>query len=134
MTSATNPLYAAIGDARLVRGADRLRRGHLRIETAFCLPDNSFVDVYLPDIDEAVTSGTLTDFGATIEWLLSAGVDPQVAALRAQLEGVMASLDVCLDGEELKTSFATLASLPDAIARLGQACSRIADLIFADGR
>lgn len=129
MTSATNPLYAAIGDARLVRGTDRLRRGHLRIETAFCLPDNSFVDVYLPDIDDAATSGTLTDFGATIDWLISAGVDPLASASRrVQLESAVANFDVCLDGEELKTSFATLACLPDAIARLGQACIRIADM------
>ena len=43
MTSEST-LHAIVSEARLVRRLDRVRRGHLRIETAFCLPDNSFVD------------------------------------------------------------------------------------------
>ncbi len=128
MTSASDPLLAIIEGARLVRAVDRVRRGHLRIETPFCLPDNSFVDVYLPRA-EGDGPGALTDFGATVDWLRSAGVELR-GRRRDILKGTLDALDVEFEGEALRARFDAPQALPDAIVRLGQACSRVADLIF----
>jgi hypothetical protein len=102
--------------------------GRTRIRTPFLYPDGDVVDLFYSD-----RSGqpTLTDFGETLRWLRM----QTPAAHRSPRQKQLID-DVCLThGVELFQGMLMLrvragTSLASAVAQLGQACVRVADVWF----
>ena len=117
----------------LVEDIDLLPKGHVRISTAFRYPDGSSVDVFVANrsgFQSEVKSMTLTDFGNTFLWLDQMDIRPLRSARRRRL-----TLDI-LETYGIEHSKGVLScniapqELAIGVIRLGQACIRVADLIF----
>lgn len=121
-------------DLSMVRDLDVVPRGHLRLQTKFTYPDRSSVDVFVLDRPQELfpTPPTLSDLGQTISWLADVQVKPWQSKKRQRfLEDALHVLDVHQNGGALETSFElTHEAFEDAVIRLGQACVRVADLLF----
>jgi len=120
--------------ASMVRKADLLPRGHIRIETSFLYPDGSNVDLFVVnDPGNPLFPPTrLTDFGHTLTFLLNHEVRPWTSAKRrAQLEDAVSLYGVELAGGALVKPIADVATdLREGVILLGQACIRMSDLLF----
>jgi len=121
-----------LGSSRLIRGIDRLPRGHIRLETAFLYPDGSSVDLFVraqePSLFPAIT---LSDLGQTLTWLLDLQIQPHRSKRRQQLlADALELFDVHLVGGALEATIAPPSQLLDGVIRLGQACVRVADLFY----
>ncbi|QCG91634.1 DUF1828 domain-containing protein [Azospirillum sp. TSH100] len=117
----------------LVEEIDMLPKGHVRISTAFRYPDGSSVDVFIadrPSLLSKIMPMTLTDFGNTFLWLDQMDIRPLRSARRRRL-----TLDI-LETHGIEHSKGVLScnvapqELAIGVIRLGQACIRVADLIF----
>ncbi len=133
------PLNADIeqlaADLCMVREVDRVPRGHLRLETKFLYPDRSSVDVFVRNPAQGSlmpTAPVLSDLGQTMTWLADVQVRPWQSKKRQRfVEDTLYTLGVRQNGGSLETSFeANRNALEDAVIRLGQACVRVADLLF----
>ena len=117
----------------LIRGVDRVPKGHVRIETAFLYPDGTSIEVFLVRETKASASSfsKLSDLGQTTAYLLNLSVRPWASAKRRTfLEDTLHTHRVQSNGGALEVVVHAPADLPDAIIRLAQACSRVSDLIF----
>lgn len=118
----------------MVKKAEVLPRGHIRIETSFLYPDGSNVDVFVVnDPGSPLLPPTrLTDFGQTTAFLLNHEVRPWTSAKRrAQLQEAVSLYGVELAGGALVKPIADVAKdLNEGIILLGQACVRMSDLLF----
>jgi hypothetical protein len=117
----------------LIRGVDRVPKGHLRIETEFLYPDGTSIEVFVVDDRGAplLSSSKLSDLGQTTAYLLNLSVRPWVSAKRRTfLEDTLRTHRVEMNGGALEVPLSRPDDLPDAIIRLAQACSRASDLIF----
>ncbi len=121
----------------LVREVDKVPRGHVRLETAFLYPDGSSVDLFVKDdttaplLPTATASLALSDLGQTMSWLLDVQVKPSMSKKRQQfVEDAIRLYDVKQEGGALETRLRSLDELMTGIVRLGQACVRVADLIY----
>jgi hypothetical protein len=116
----------------LVRGVDRVPRRHLRLETIFRYPDGGAIDLFIPWNDDLFAPVTVTDFGQTMTWLADNQVRPWTSKKRQQfLADALLALGVEQDGGAFVTTVnPDLSDLTEAIARVGQACIRAADLMF----
>jgi hypothetical protein len=117
----------------LVRGVDKLPKGHLRIETGLVYPDGTSVEVFL--VEDASTpllrTQKLSDLGQTIAWLLTVNVKPWLSKKRRTfLDDVLHLYGATLNGGALEIELRPTDPLPDAVLRLSQACVRASDLIF----
>jgi hypothetical protein len=120
-----------VGGHSLIRGIDRLPKGHLRIETVFKYPDGSSIEVFVPRDDDLFHSQKLTDMGQTMSLLLNMQVKPWMSKKRsAQLEDALRPYDISLNGAALEARVTRDEDLPDALIRLCQACLRVSDLLF----
>ncbi|MBI4569175.1 MAG: DUF1828 domain-containing protein [Planctomycetes bacterium] len=114
----------------LVRGIDRVPKGHLRIETAFTYPDGSSIEVFLPS-EGTYQVSSLSDMGQTISLLLNMQVKPWLSKKRtALLDDAIKPYGVELKGAVLEVPLTSDEALPEAMLRLGQACLRVSDLLF----
>lgn len=68
----------------LVRGVDLVRKGAVRLETAFLYPDGSSVDVFVQEETPLFNKPKLSDFGQTTAWLLDVQVKPWLSKKRQQ--------------------------------------------------
>jgi hypothetical protein len=119
----------------MVRDVDIVPRGHLRIETKFIYPDRSSIDVFVLNPVQTTlgpANPILSDLGQTTAWLADVQVKPWQSKKRQRfLDDALYTLGVRQNGGALETEFApTHDALEDAVIRLGQACSRVADLSF----
>jgi hypothetical protein len=117
----------------LVKGVDRLPKGHLRIETGFLYPDGSSIEVFLVESAGSLfgQSLKLSDLGQTIAWLLDVQVKPWISKKRqAFLEDAIRLYRVNQEGGALEYPLESLEELPQGVVRLAQACLRVADLTF----
>ncbi|HEX8821766.1 MAG TPA: DUF1828 domain-containing protein [Archangium sp.] len=117
----------------LIRGVDRVPKGHLRIETGFLYPDGTPIEVFLvKDREVPVFSfSKLSDLGQTTAYLLNLSVRPWVSAKRrAFLEDTLHTHRVESNGGAFEVPVSRFDEIPDAIIRLAQACLRASDLIF----
>lgn len=118
----------------MVRGADILPRGHVRLETAFTYPDGAFVDVFLVKGAKSPQAPTalLSDLGQTTDLLLHHDVKPWSSKKRAvQLEDAIRLYGVELSGGALQKEVTSSdEALQQGIVALGQACLRMSDLLF----
>ena len=119
----------------MVRASDVVPKGHLRLETKFLYPDRSSVDVFV--VNEAqqqllAASPILSDLGQTTSWLADVQVKPWQSKKRQRLlEDAIEILGIRQNGGALETPFEpSHDGLEDAVIRLGQACVRVADLLF----
>ena len=107
-----------------------LKRGHIRVETAFRYPDGGSIEVFVrkPDLTGEVH---LTDLGQTQAWLLDMQLRPWLSKKRqAFLQDALETYGVTQNGGELTLQVENLGKLMEGIIRLGQACLRVADLTF----
>jgi hypothetical protein len=133
--SAFAALEQLVTDLCMVRGVDKVPRGHLRLETKFKYPDRSSVDLFVVNGPQGVltpSSPVLSDLGQTMTWLADMQVRPWQSKKRQRLlEDTLYTLGVRQNGGALETTFdANPDSVEDAVIRLGQACVRVADLSF----
>ena len=110
-----------LGQVSLVRSADELPSGHVRIETPFKYPDGSSIDVFLEPrtlIDET----RLSDLGQTTAWLLDLQVKPWLSKKRqAFVEDALRTYGVEQSGGELILLVPRPAELAEGVIRLAQA-------------
>lgn len=118
----------------MVRGADVLPRGHIRIETGFLYPDGSFVDIFLVEDPRQplLPPSRLSDLGQTMAFLLHHDVKPWTSKKRRlQLEEAISLYGVELAGGSLEKRMAdTQGALKEGVILLGQVCVRMSDLLF----
>lgn len=118
----------------LVRSVDDVPRGPVRIETAFLYPEGSSVDLFVLDSCSADSFGRLSDVGETMDWLLDVQIQPETSPRLLEIVNqVLHSCGVTLEAGSLSVALPTIDDLPDAIVRLGQACLRVADLVYTLG-
>ncbi|MCK5799674.1 MAG: DUF1828 domain-containing protein [Deltaproteobacteria bacterium] len=124
-------LRAHLESHKLVREIDQVPRGHFRLETGFLYPDGSFVDVFLVEHSKLLDKLVLSDLGQTTSWLLAISVKPWLSKKRkALLDDAIRLYDVRQEGGALELSLESIDKLGDGVARLGQACVRVADLTY----
>lgn len=112
---------------------EEMASGLLRIETALSYPDGSRVDVFLRQEMTLLPEEqlVLTDAGETMAWLLHIPIKPWLSAKRREfLDDILRTLRVRQSGAELVCSVSDPSRLGEEVLRLGQACVRMADLIF----
>jgi len=115
----------------LVRGVDLVRKGAVRLETAFLYPDGSSVDVFVQEETPLFKKPKLSDFGRTTAWLLDVQVKPWLSKKRQRfVEDALRIYGVQQAGGALELSIESLNQLIDGIVKLGQACVRVADLTY----
>ena len=113
----------------LVRSIDQVRKGALRLETAFLYPDGSSVDVFLVEDDPLFPKLKLSDFGQTTSWLLDVQVKPWLSKKRQRfVEDALRTYGVEQVGGALELPLRGLDGLVEGVVKLGQACIRVADL------
>jgi hypothetical protein len=131
--------FTALKEAKKLRGTalvhevDLVPKGHTRIQTGFFYPDGSSVDLFI-ERENGLLAGLepvkLTDFGNTFSWLGQVGVDPQKSPRRREIvKDVLTTYDVREAGGALELRVPR-ADLATGIVRLGQACLRIADIVY----
>lgn len=125
-------LKTLVNSYSLARDVDRVPKGHLRIETGFLYPNGESVDLFLVQTAELPLRGLLlTDFGNTMGWLFDLQMKPWLSKKRKALtEETLCMYGVTLEGGALQIKLDSANQIPEAIAKLGQACIRIADLIY----
>lgn len=121
-------------DLCMVRGVDRVPQGHVRLETKFQYPDGGSIDLFIVEHSPQLfqPEPNLSDFGQTMTWLADLHVRPWQSKKRQQfVDDALRVLSIKQSGGALECGFApNRQSLEDAIIRLGQACVRVADLMF----
>lgn len=101
------------------------------METAFLYPEGSSVDLYVTNGDAAGSALGLSDLGETLDWLRDVDVDPMSSPSRRRLlDEILKNGGITMRGGALEIPLASLDHLPEGIVRLGQACLRVADLIY----
>lgn len=119
-----------VSNVSLVRNADLLPTGYIRLETVFRYPDGSSIDVFLAP-QNLLPGHRLTDLAQTTAWLLDVQVKPWLSKKRRMfVEDAIRTLGVAQKGGELFVDVSELSQIADAVTRLGQACLRVADLLF----
>jgi hypothetical protein len=128
-----NEATAILSNTPLIEAVDTVPKGHLRLATAFRYPDGSTVDLFIAcrrGLMAQFGPLTLTDFGNTFLWLDQLDIQPmKTARRRALTEDVLKTYDVTHDGGALSCRVNAY-NLLAGIIRLGQACIRVADLIW----
>lgn len=119
----------------VIRNIDQVRRGHIRLETAFRYPDGGAVDLFIVEAPtlkrQDFTSRKLSDLGGTQEWLLDVQVKPWLSKKRqAILDDAIRIYGVTQEGGALEIQLQDLNELVDKVVVLGQACIRVADLTY----
>lgn len=115
----------------IVRDVTQLPKGHARIETAFLYPEGSAVDVFLVDETHSRPAVKLSDLANTSQWLLNVQVQPWLSKKRqAYVDDALRIYNVTKQGGALELELPSLEELVDGVVRLGQACVRVADLIY----
>jgi hypothetical protein len=115
----------------VVQAVERIEKGHVRIETRFLYPEGSSVDLFIPRDETLFPQVRLSDLGHTMQWLLDVQVRPWLSKKRqAFVEDVLQLYGVAQEGGALALKLASLDEIVPGIVRLGQACVRIADLIY----
>lgn len=132
----TSSHLRSLADATcMVRMVDTVPRGHVRLETKFKYPDGASIDLFIvnrPQPDLLASVETLSDLGQTTMWLRDMQLRLNQTKRRRELvEDALEMLEVSQRDAALETAFEpTPRALEDAVIRLGQACSRVADLSF----
>lgn len=102
---------------------------YIRVRTPYLYPDGDFIDLYLHDSDQGIT--TVTDLGETVRWLnsntLSAKRSPKQTGL---IQDISQTHGVEFFRGMLKARAIDSSALADAVTRVSQAALRISDLIF----
>lgn len=127
----TAELQRKVAGHRLIRGVDRLPKGHVRLETEFLYPDGSSVDVFVVDDAPLLRKMKLTDLGQTMSWLLDVQVKPWLSKKRQRLvEDALRIYAVEQVGGALERPLTSVDDVMEGVVRLGQACVRVADLSY----
>lgn len=115
----------------IVRNVDQVPRGHVRIETAFLYPEGSSVDLFLVEEAPLLPATRLSDLGNTSQWLLDVQVRAWLSKKRqALVDDALRIYDVSRQGGAFEIQLASLDAIVDGVVRLGQACVRVADLVY----
>ncbi len=117
----------------LVRDADQLPKGHIRIETTFKYPDGGSIELFVVEGRSTPPSApnVLSDLGQTTAWLLNLQIKPWLSKERqALINDVLEVYGVRQEGGAFEIDVASLDELEPKIVTLAQACLRIADLTF----
>jgi hypothetical protein len=124
-------IIGTMRDCGIVKKAEVLPKGHVRIETALLYPDGSSIDVFA-EKDRGLSEGVrLSDFGQTFALLEEYQVRPWESRDHMEvLERYLGVLDVGVEGDKLVRQVDTIEDLPGAVLRLGQACVGASCMIF----
>lgn len=121
----------AVTGHSLVRSVDLLDKGHVRLETEFLYPDGSNIDLFVEGDTPLLTPSRLSDMGATTSWLSDMQVEPWKSKKRESLlQEALRQYRVTRDGGKLATDITSIDGIVSDVVRLGQACLRMADLIY----
>jgi hypothetical protein len=114
----------------IVEGVEETPQGHIRIETAFLYPEGSSIALFVPSSDFLLPELKLSDLGETMSWLLDVQVRPWLSKKRQGfLDDVITVFGVQRNGGALELSIEP-DELVQGVVRLGQACVRVADLVY----
>lgn len=102
----------------------------MRIETEFRYPEGSYVDLFV--VDEGLLPPIkVSGLGQTMGWLLDVQVRPWLSKkCQSLLTEAIKTHGVRQSGGALELGLSSLDELSQGIVRLGQACLRVADLIY----
>lgn len=125
-------IEAQLAGHALVRSVDRPRSGPVRIETAFLYPDGASIDLFVVEAYDPFPTIELSDLGQTMAWLLDVQVKPWLSRKRqAFIDDALRLYGVHQRGAQLVRPLDGRLDEPiAAIVLLGQACVRVADLVF----
>lgn len=136
MTGIDPSVYSPLVDENcVVLSVAALPTGPVRFGTAFQYPDGSLVDLFLDcDPGGLFPLNRLTDFGRTLQWLDCLNFKIHSNEKRSkEFDGILKVLDVNHEGGEIHVALESQndpVEVKRSIIRLGQACSRVADLSF----
>jgi hypothetical protein len=115
----------------LVRDCYRLPNGALRLATSLQYPNGALVDVFLSQ-DQGLFKGyKLSDYGQTAVYLSNLRIKLTGTRKRRQvIDDICDALGVRLESDHFVIHMPQeeIDKTPDAVARLAQACARVADL------
>jgi hypothetical protein len=115
----------------LVKDVSSTAKGHVRIETAFLYPEGSNLDLFLVDEAPLFPPRKLSDLGQTQQWLLDLQLQPWLSKKRqAFIDDALRIYGVKQNAAALELPLPSLDELSSGIIHLGQACVRVADLIY----
>ena len=129
--AAVSPLLAQPGLAELVRSADRVPSGALRLETVFRYPDGASIDVFVTKPQAEGEPLVLSDFGQTFDWLAQLPEDPRASKAGQELLAEVIALHGAVEragAREREVGAAT--RLAEGVVELAQLCIRAADLAY----
>ncbi len=119
----------------LVRACDLVRSGAVRLSTPFVYPNGAHLDVFVEGASDLIDQVRVSDKGETTAYLLDLHIKPWATSRRERMIAAMCEpLGVVVRGGELCLTVAAdhlATELAPAIARLAQACIRVAGLQYS---
>jgi Domain of unknown function DUF1828 len=130
----TQEICASIKNSSLITNVDTVKKGHIRIQTGFCYPDGSSIDIFIPSpTQNSFMPPALTDFGNTIAWLDNMLVKPYRQPKRKEMMDKIMNLHGCSYEQgviEYPLKSFDKTEIEHSIINIGQACARLSDLVF----
>jgi hypothetical protein len=103
--------------------------GYVRIRTPYFYPDGDIVDLYFR---ESGSNILLTDLGSTLQWLnTQTPIEKRTKRQQLMIQDVCTTHNIQFSDGALSLSLDQHVDLAQAVARLAQAASRVADISFA---
>lgn len=103
-------------------------RGALRVQTPMLLPDGDGIDVFVTEQDGRIV---VSDFGDALGWLETRSRTGHLTdGQERMLQDVVTTIGIDLDRGDLSVQCNDPDNLADAIAKVGQAALRVADIWF----
>jgi hypothetical protein len=113
-------------EKQIVKSADKLPTGYLRLETEFKYPDGDSVDVFIKEKNKNLV---VTDLGQTINWLFSIKSKPILTDKQIMfVEHILNTYHVKRINGKLETTVNDN-NISEAIFNLGQTCTILSHLM-----
>jgi len=125
----TDELCARLRDGLPAQYACTVTKGGaLRVQTPMLLPDGDGIDVFVTEQDGRIV---VSDFGDALGWLETQSRTGQLTdGQERMLRDVVNTVGVSLDQGDLRLQCDDPRGLADAVAKVGQAALRVADIWF----
>ena len=132
MTISIPEIQSTLSGSTLALNINAISGGHIRIQTAFLLPEGAYIDVYIKNENQLNLDGkvTLTDFASTICWLDDFQIQPwKSPGNKRRMSHILECFDIQYNAGALECRVLPQ-DLAAGVMRMGQACLRMADLMF----
>lgn len=131
MLSSPDDIKQALSSFELVVSSNLTADGAQRLQTPFRYSDGALIDLFLYPPNNLLKAFRVTDLGLTASALVNLDFNILSTKRRkAHVEEICNPLDVLQQNGEFYIDMPSLDQLPDAIARLAQACIRVSDMVL----